>query len=373
MYQRGKSWYSDFHYDGERYQRAWGAISKTVAKEMDRKFRTEVMEGKHKPQSKKILFETLAKKYLEYVHLNKKPKSATRNEVSINQLKPYFGGKLIHSIHPFMVEQYKRDRREKGKLTGKEKVRKDISTATINRDLAVLRNMLNMAVKWGLITVNPLLGVRLLKEDNEKMWILTPEEEAGLLEQCRKSPQRGKGGENRYLSDLVRFALNTGMRLTEIFNLTKIQVNGRDQYLLVTDTKNSENRRVPINNTVKEILSRRLKTESEFVFSRADGEKLTVLTNAFWYAIKEAGLIRIEKGQKARFRFHDLRHTFGSRLGMAGVDLKTIMEIMGHKTVKVAMRYQHPTTGHKLNAVRMLEGTYNPEKVPSKVTTLIRN
>ena len=56
-----------------------------------------------------------------------------------------------------------------------------------------------------------------------------------------------------------------------------------------------------------------------------------------------------------RFRFHDLRHTFGSRLGMNGTDLKTIMEIMGHKTPRMAMRYQHPSPEHKLTAARSLD------------------
>ena len=60
-----------------------------------------------------------------------------------------------------------------------------------------------------------------------------------------------------------------------------------------------------------------------------------------------------------RFRFHDLRHTFGSRLGMAGADLKTIMEIMGHKTPKMSMRYQHPTPAHKLKAVKKLDADLN--------------
>jgi integrase len=55
------------------------------------------------------------------------------------------------------------------------------------------------------------------------------------------------------------------------------------------------------------------------------------------------------------FCFHDLRHTFGSRLGMAGQDLKTIMEIMGHKSPRTAMRYQHPAPDHKLRAVKILD------------------
>jgi len=98
---------------------------------------------------------------------------------------------------------------------------------------------------------------------------------------------------------------------------------------------------------------------SEWVFCTARGEKLTLLTNAFWNAVKEAKLIWAEaegdKVKKTRFRFHDLRHTFGARLGMAGVDLKTIMEIMGHKSHKVAMWYQHPTADHKLKAVKILD------------------
>jgi len=85
------------------------------------------------------------------------------------------------------------------------------------------------------------------------------------------------------------------------------------------------------------------------------GKKLAFLTNAFRRAVKDAGLIIWDGDKKVRFRFHDCRHTFGSRLGMKGFDLKTIMEIMGHKTAKVVMRYQHPTPDHKSQAVKSLD------------------
>lgn len=91
---------------------------------------------------------------------------------------------------------------------------------------------------------------------------------------------------------------------------------------------------------------------------------MTVLTNAFWKAIEDAGLFRYEedkkgRNKKVRFRFHDLRHTFGSRLGMKGTDLKTIMEIMGHKPYAMSMRYQHPVPDHKLRAVKALDHLLN--------------
>jgi hypothetical protein len=105
MYKRGKSWYSDLVHKGERYTKSHGRISKSVAKEKDEKFKTEVREGKHQQKSKRIRFEVFADIYLEYAKTNKKPSAARRNESSINMLKPYFSGKLLNEIHPFMVEQ----------------------------------------------------------------------------------------------------------------------------------------------------------------------------------------------------------------------------------------------------------------------------
>ncbi len=367
MYLRGKSWYSQFWHEGQRYTKAWGEISKTVAKEKDADFRKEVREGKHIPKSKRILFETFAEKYLEYARTQKKPKSAKRNEVSINMLKPHFQGKLLRSIHPFMLEQYKKQRKEEGK-----------APATINRDIICIRNMFRKAVEWGYLSQNPLAGVKQLREDNEQRWVLTPEDEKKLLEACGKSPQRG-GKEKRYLRELVLFALHSGMREQEIFNLTKARVHLKDRFLEVVDTKTGENRKVPVNDTLKEILEKALKDErSDYVFCNAKGKKLTVLTKAFWYAIKEAGLIRIDAktGEKIRFRFHDLRHTFGTRLGMAGKDLKTIMEIMGHRTEKVALSYQHPAPEHKLDAVEILDqktsNSTTAEKKGLKVVNISR-
>jgi integrase len=402
VYKRGKQWYSDFYHEGRRYVKSWGAISKTVAGEKDGKYRTEVLEGKYDLKAKRILFETFAEKYLEAARVNKKPQAARRNETSIKMLKPHFKGKLISSISSFQAEQYKADRKKpawisdlwfEGKhykkswgavtkekaserdrefqheMAGEKSVEAKLrqapgaAPATVNRDLATLRNMMNKAVEWGYLKINPLRTVRLLKEDNEKMWALTGEEEKKLLQCCEACPQRRK-----YLADLVLFALHSGMRLREILNLRKDQVNVNERIILVTDTKNREPRKAPVNDTLKAVIERQgHDNPSEHVFCRAGGQRLTLLTNSFWKAVKDAGLMRVEvNGQgtaKVRFRFHDLRHTFGSRLGMAGVDLKTIMEIMGHKSHKVAMRYQHPMPEHKLSAVKTLD------QVPSVFTT----
>lgn len=358
MYQRNGNWITEFYHEGIRYKKSLGMrISKTVAKEREAKYRQEVREGKHNVKARRIKFETFAEKYLEHARVNKKPKSAERNKVSIGQLMPYFKGKLIGSIHPFQVEQYKKARRDAG-----------ASPATVNRDVATLRNMMNKGVDWGFLQVNPIAKVKMLHEDNEKMWALSPEEEARLLEECDKRPQKAE----KYLRDLVEFALYSGMRRQEIFDLRWVHVHLDENYLLATDTKTHQDRPVPINETLRDILQRRMDDQREYVFTNSAGNRLTVLTNAFWRAVKEAGLLRWEekdgKMVKVRFRFHDLRHSFGSRLGMNGTDLKSIMEIMGHKTAKVAMRYQHPSPSHKLEAVKSLDKMQGI--VPQKIVKL---
>jgi len=354
MYLRDGNWITEFYHDGIRYKKSLGmGISKTVAKEREGKYKQEVRENKHHIKARRIRFETFTIKYLDHARVNKKPKSAKRNEVSIGQLMPYFKGKLIGSIHPFQVEQYKKARRDGG-----------ASPATVNRDIACLRNMMNKAVEWSYLQVNPIAKVKLLAEDNDVMWVLSPEEEARLLDECDKRPQR-----LRYLKDLVEFALYSGMRQGEIFNLRWVDVHLNEKYVLATDTKTHEDRPVPMNDTLEKILRRRNVTElGDYVFTNAAGTRLTVLTNAFWKAIEEAGLIRREGEKKVRFRFHDLRHTFGSRLGMNGTDLKTIMEILGHKTAKTAMRYQHPTPDHKLLAVKSLD---NPSRINVKSESIV--
>lgn len=364
MYQRNGNWITEFYHDGIRYKKSLGmGISKTVAKEREGKYKQEVRENKHHVKARRIRFETFTIKYLEHARVNKKPKSAKRNEVSIGQLMPYFRGKLIGSIHPFQVEKYKKSRRDGG-----------ASPATVNRDIACLRNMMNKAVEWSYLQVNPIAKVKMLHEDNEVMWVLSPEEEARLLEECEKRPQR-KGA--KYLRDLVELALYSGMRQSEIFGLRRVNVHLDENYLLATDTKTHQDRPVPVNETMREILQRQMDDQREYVFTNSAGGKLTVLTNAFWRAVKEAGLVRWEvkdgKTVKVRFRFHDLRHSFGSRLGMNGTDLKSIMEIMGHKTAKVAMRYQHPSPSHKLQAVKSLDKIR--ETLPQKIVRLneIRN
>jgi integrase len=83
------------------------------------------------------------------------------------------------------------------------------------------------------------------------------------------------------------------------------------------------------------------------MFCNQDGGPYRSFSTAFERAIRQAGV--------TDFIFHDLRHTFASRLVMRGVDLATVKEFLGHKSLPMTLRYTHRSSGHKQDTVRMLE------------------
>jgi len=151
-------------------------------------------------------------------------------------------------------------------------------------------------------------------------------------------------------------ALNTGMRLGELtavewkdidFKCTVIHVDNKKEH----HTKNYEPRTIPMNEQLMAVL-RRLprRLDSPLVFQRKNGEKFAKMRTSFENAVKRSGI--------AHVRFHDLRHTFASHLVMAGVDIRTVQELLGHKDIRMTMRYSHLAPDHMKNAVRILDSHY---------------
>jgi integrase len=326
VYLRGKSWYIDFHYEGKRYTERVGKVGKSVAEEKLDIRRSEVILGEWKPKVVKVLFDNFKEQYLEYSKGNKKPKSSLRDECSLKHLSKFFGGKMMSEVSPFLVEKYKLARKEAA-----------AEPATINRELGCLRHMFNMAAKWKKVQFNPVREVKFLKEPKEKERILSEEEESRLLEAVRLTTK------SKHLEPIIVTALNTGMRKGEILTLKWSNVDFKAGVLIVEGTKNGEIRKIPMNKKLTQALEDAKKvSRGEFVFSE-NGKPYGDVKTGWWGAL--------EKAKIEGFRFHDLRHTFGSRLGMKGYDIKTIAELMGHKDIRMTMRYSHPTPEHKKRAV----------------------
>ena len=141
---------------------------------------------------------------------------------------------------------------------------------------------------------------------------------------------------------LVVTALRTGFRKSELLSLPWADVDFRRWTITVRAAyaKNGESRSVPMNDVLTATLKAvRMNALYDLVFCSHKGTPYRSFRSAFEQAVRKAGI--------EDFTFHDLRHTFASRLVMAGVDLPTVKELMGHKDITMTLRYTHLSTDHK--------------------------
>lgn len=342
IYLRGKSWYYDFVHKGQRYTGCFGPVSRTVAKEELARKKAEVVERRLNPAKarKNPRFEVFAEDYLGWSKANKKPRSHERDVTSLVALRPFFSGKSLADISPWLIEKYKKARKEQGR-----------SNQTVNLELAFLKALFSKAILWGKATENPVKQVKLLRVNNARVRFLDEEEEARLLAEC-------KG----HLYDLVVTALHPGFRRNELLSLRPEDVDLARGLVTVRAgyAKNGEGRTVPMTQAGREVLER-LAREAEvsgspYLFRNCHGEPYRSVRTAFEHRVQRAGIID--------FHFHDLRHTFASRLVMAGVDIRTVQELMGHKTISMTLRYAHLSPAHKRKAIEALESQF-PAKSPA--------
>jgi excisionase family DNA binding protein len=322
-------WHIYYRADGKRIRKAVkGAMSRADALKVLQVEAADAFRGLHGFQKPKKIVKVgeLADLYLA----NSKQKRSHRDDESrirVN-LKPFFGQMNVKNVTALNVEEYRNRRLEAG-----------VTKSTTNRELALLKVMFSKGIDWGLCERNPVKKVKLFSEsENIKERILMPEEESRLL---AASPA--------HLRPILVIALHAGMRRGEILKLNWANVDLLRRQILVTGTKSGKNRIVPINSELLPVLEGLKQTSGGcgYVFSNPrSGRPLQDIKRAFYTACSAAGI----RG----FRFHDCRHTFGTRLVHRGVDLITVKDLLGHSTVKVTERYTHSTSDSKRSAVEVL-------------------
>jgi integrase len=156
------------------------------------------------------------------------------------------------------------------------------------------------------------------------------------------------GAATRHLKPILLIAFCTGMRKGEILNLKWKDINLEDDYILVRHSKNNESRIIPISENLKSVLQKH-KTDDkqdDYLFCYHDKKPMESIYKSFGTALKKSGI--------KKCTIHSLRHTFATRAIMAGVDIVTVQELLGHKTIAMTKRYAHPTPEHKRRAVNLV-------------------
>jgi integrase len=275
----------------------------------------------------KITFGEPGTKYMEYAKANKR--SWLRDEQMLESLTNFLGSeRQVNEIYPADIEGFKLYRR------------KEVSGSTVNRELALLKRMLNRAIDWDLyLGSNPVRKVKFFQKINMGFRTLTPKEENRFL--ASATP---------YIRDIAVFALNTGLRIGEILSLTWKSVDLENNLLSVFAHKTNKIRTVPINTDARRVLEYwALGRKGEFVFyNHETGKPFVDLKAGFALACRKSGIEGVT--------WHTLRHTFASRLVTRGVDIVTVQQLLGHSTVTVSMRYTHTNLDAKRNATQKLEG-----------------
>lgn len=345
-YLKNGNWWIDYYCAPGRRKREKIGPSKTLAETVLKKRIVERAENRHLDiqRDQKIRFNDMADEYLN-LHSKVNNKSWLKSDaVSIKSLKEYFGGKLLHEITPHLIDKFKLHKLE------------TVSPATVNRKLACLKSIFNKATAWGKFKgANPVKQIKLLKENNHRLRFLEKEEIVKLLANC-----------NKHLRGIVIIALNTGMRRGEILGLKWRDVDIKRSVIYLQNTKNGDRREIPINEQVKTVLIRTRKhPQSEYIFYKADGSQIKDIKKSFLTALRKSGIKDCV--------FHTLRHTAASHLVMSGIDLNTVRELLGHKSLQMTLRYSHLSPNHKQRAVDVLSKRMDSIWTPSPTFEKIEN
>ncbi len=221
-----------------------------------------------------------------------------------------------------------------------------VGRSTVDKDLGVLKAFFNWCVSRGMAASNPVRKVKGFREDNTRLRYLTEEEYQRLIEAAQKvrSP---------HLAEKIALAVHTGLRRGNLFNLRWDQIDFLNRVLRVSRTKTNHPHAVPLNETALAILERlhRDPSASPYVFphggGKHEGQPVKDVKNAFHTALDAAGI--------QDFTWHDLRHTFASWLVMRGANLRSVADLLGHRSLKMAMRYAHLSPAYLAKEVGLLD------------------
>jgi integrase len=333
VYKRGTKWHYAFCVRKVRYRGALPeARTKFHAEQAETKIKLSVYEARYgKKTGDKDLVEFIDETYLPWARQNKR--TWKHDVFRARTIADWFNGKKFSQISPLLIEKFKKERHESITKKGTRR-----SAASVNRELELLSRIFNLAIDCEVAESNPCSKVRKLRLNNKRVRYLLDEEAPRLLAALT--------GPRTHLRPLVIVALGTGMRRGDQLNLRWEKVDFQRNVIYVPNSKTGRDYTVPMNQDVREELLaiRRTAAKSEYVFvNSTTGKPFTEIKRAFKTACRIAGITNL--------RWHDLRHTFGTKLGDAGYPESTIAQLMGHATVEMAFRYTHATEHGKRAAV----------------------
>ena len=363
VYKRGMTYWYKFVFNGVTVRESAKTSNRRIAEQIEAAKKTQLAKREVGLDVEKVFVPTLPEaieEYLDWSLTEHASKNATTRHyrTASKPLILFFANKKLDEITSDDVEKYKQWRSRQTKQAPTKKLSKNkkatttkiLKPATVNKELATLKIVFNHFIKADILVKNPVSRVKFLQENNENYVVLTAEEERLYL-MAASQP----------LQDVATLMLECGCRPNEIFSLRKQDINLEQCFLFIpTGKTKAARRRIPLTDKAQKVLEKRIKNAvNEYLFAGGrDGKSskpVGSLNNAHYGTRKRAGI--------KNFRLYDLRHTFASRMAMAGVDLVTLAALLGHSRVQMVMRYAHPVEEHKIDAIKKLENYNNAKRM----------
>ena len=370
---RGGTWHYQFQVNKTTYCGTFlTAGTKTKAKELEAEEKRKVRFGE-RPNSDNFC-EFVKKVYLKYSEENKA--SYEHDKFRCEMLCDYFADKSFKQITVLTVVKFIKDR-----LASKTRRKRQRSPVTVHKEVTLLSSIFLMAMREKVCTSNPCAEIpktvrRLIKARHKKGCAMTHEKERLLFE-------KGLVGRNAHLRPIVRFDIDTGLRLGEITRLEIDHVNFNDEEpkwfeiggevyevppgcFIVVKTKNGKPRVIPMNSRARTVAFHQLNdaTVNKYLFpsSRTKG-MVREVKRGLATACKDAG---IKYGQYDRdgITFHTFRHWFSTKLEEVGVSRVVRRDLLGHSPEDITDDYTHSTMEARRRAVELLCQT--PDEIPTK-------
>ncbi len=324
VFQRNNHWYLSVTVNGKRIRKAIKeARTRTQAERAERILRDEIYENRYGDGGQRLFSDFVEKSYKPYA---KEHKRGYNVELSIlNVLIEKFGKQRLIEITPETVEKFKRERATE--ITNRGNLR---SKSTVNRDVAVLSAVFNLAKDFGEIKENPVSRIKYYTNLNSRERVLSEFEEKVLFNAIRDDVR---------FSRQVEILLYTGMRRGELFKLEWRDIDLAEGYINIRKetTKTGKARSIPMFSNVREIFEN-LRGEvadtiiTEKIFSGSIWEK-TKLTAKFREVCDSFGFNDLT--------IHSLRHTFSTRCQKHGVGAFAQKALLGHAKLSMTDRYTH--------------------------------
>jgi len=337
LYERSRIYWVRFSIDGIDYRISTKQSDKGLANQRANQIVEEITRNLAKgPQQ---CMGHLCAAYLKHVKVFKK---TWRDDMAMMKvIIEFFGAETpLHEIRQRKIEEFVQWllQRKVGKV-------RHLSKQRANRYLAVLKTMFYRALDWEMIDgMNPVKRVKMFRE-NSRQRFFSQREISRMWHAAKEISDTGHTILQKRFIVIFTTSLLTGARLSEVLNLRWTDYRD-DGFFQLQNTKNYEKRLMPIRRDLFELLNS-LPRVNDFVFGLPKRDPSSI--RKVWATVKANAEI------EPSARFHDLRHTHATLLLQAGVDPRTAMSILGHKSMKVFEGYTHTTMELQLQAVNKIE------------------